>query len=107
MLTVLGTFLQTRNILEYFTGAAQAFDIRGLEMEGLHFSNAVDSADLRGWTRRRLPAHFGYYKSDNPFDPDATLAKQVKMGERVVPKYALTLALLRRVLAADGPTAAG
>ena len=100
MLTSLGTFLQTQSILEYFTSPDQSYGMCGLEMEGIHFANAFSCAAVRSWIPSDLPMHYAYYKSDNPLDEKATLAMQVNMGERILPKYAATLALLKRVLVA-------
>jgi hypothetical protein len=98
MLTSLGTFLQTSSILNYFTKAEHHFNVVSLEMEGIYFANALEICKLRGWIPTELANHFAYYKSDNPLNPNGTLAKQVSMGERIIPKYAVTLALLKSVL---------
>ena len=92
MLTVDGTFMQNRDVLEYFRDNWKAL---GVEMEGIPYVRALLQAFLRKRIRGKLPVGVVYYASDAPLQGD-TLA--VPLGESgIEPVYAATQAVLRRM----------
>lgn len=94
MLTVAGTFLQNAEVLEYFRTRWKAL---GVEMEGIPYAKAVRQAVLRGRLAEGVQTGIAYYASDAPLSGDLL---SEPMGERgVEPVYAVTLAVVRRMLA--------
>ncbi|NLP05224.1 hypothetical protein GX411_04680 [Candidatus Fermentibacteria bacterium] len=94
MLTVAGTFLQNAEVLEYFRARWKAL---GVEMEGIPYAKAVRQAVLRGRLAEGVQTGIAYYASDAPLSGDLL---SEPMGERgVEPVYAVTLAVVRRMLA--------
>ncbi|MCK7470344.1 MAG: hypothetical protein MZU95_05700 [Desulfomicrobium escambiense] len=92
MLTVDGTFMQNRDVLEYFRDNWKAL---GVEMEGIPYVRALAQAVLRGRIPRGLPTGVAYYASDAPLQGD-TLS--IPLGDAgVVPVYAATGAVLNRI----------
>ncbi len=92
MLTVDGTFMQNRDVLEYFRSNWNAL---GVEMEGIPYVKALAQAVLRKRIPGGIPVGVVYYASDAPLQGD-TLS--VPLGEEgVIPVYAATQAVLNRI----------
>ena len=103
MVTVLGTSLQNRDMLEKFQSDWKAI---GLEMEGGHFQRAISAAIIKGNARADIPVRYAYYASDNPIKTGSTLAAGAMGKEGVKPTYLITKVILERILAkADDPSA--
>ena len=67
MITVLGTSLQNRDILEFFYNST--WKVIGLEMEGAHYQKAIQSASrIRGNIKHDIKVRYAYYASDNPLE---------------------------------------
>lgn len=92
MLTVDGTFMQNKDVLEYFRNNWSAL---GVEMEGIPYVKALTQAVLRKRIPPGVPVGVVYYASDAPLRGD-TLS--TPMGEAgVVPVYAASEAVLNRI----------
>ena len=78
MVTVLGTSLQNRDVLERFQ--TTTWRAVGLEMEGGHYQRAISAAMIRGHIPRNVKLRYAYYASDNPLISGQTLASG-SMGE--------------------------
>ena len=98
MVTVLGTSLQNRDMLEKFQSDWNAI---GLEMEGGHFQRAVNAAIIKGHTREDVQVRCAYYASDNPIKSGSTLAAGAMGKEGVKPTYLITQVILEKILARD------
>jgi len=97
MLTVAGTFLQNREVLEYFRDRWHAL---GVEMEGTPYARALSQAKLRGRIREQVGVGVAYYASDAPLSSDLL---SVPLGsEGIRPVYAVTIAILRNILSREG-----
>ena len=96
MVTVLGTSLQNRDMLEKFQSDWKAI---GLEMEGGHFQRAISAAIIKGNAREDIPVRYAYYASDNPIKTGSTLAAGAMGKEGVKPTYLITKVILERILA--------
>jgi hypothetical protein len=95
MVTVLGTSLQNRDVLERFhTTSWRAVD---LEMEGGHYQRAISAAIVKGHVARDLKVRYGYYASDNPLKSGQTLASGSMGKEGVRPTYMITRAILEQI----------
>jgi len=93
MLTVAGTFLQNREVLEYFRDRWHAL---GVEMEGTPYARAIAQARLRGRIGEDVDLGVAYYGSDAPLSSDLL---SVPLGaEGIGPAYAVTIAILRNIL---------
>ncbi len=104
MITVLGTSLQNRDILDYFLRSS--WGAIGLEMEGAHFQKAIQSASkIRKSISEKITLRYAYYASDNPLITGHTLASGSLGLEGVKPTYLITRTLLNRIL--SGPPAQG
>ena len=99
VLTVAGTLLQNRQLLNFYRRFWQCV---GLEMEGSFFARTLIAAMNAGIVRTDVATRFAYYTSDVPLDPDSTLSEALSPVEGVPPLYAITRAILNQVL---GPTA--
>ena len=64
IVTVLGTSLQNRDILEKFQ--TTSWKAIGLEMEGGHYQRAIGAAIIRGHISKDVKVRYAYYASDNP-----------------------------------------
>ena len=94
MLTVAGTFLQNREVLECFRDRWHAL---GVEMEGTPYARALSQAKLRERIGDEVRVGVAYYGSDAPLSSDLL---SVPLGsEGIGPVYAVTLAILRNILA--------
>ncbi len=96
IVTVLGTSLQNRDMLEKFKRTSWA--AVGLEMEGGHYQMAVSAALVRGYIKKDVRLSYAYYASDNPLESGQTLSSGPLGREGVRPTYMITRAILERVV---------
>lgn len=100
MLTVLGTSLQNRDVLERFHNSS--WKAVGLEMEGAHYQRAISAAIIQGHIEKNMKVRYAYYASDNPLISGQTLASGPMGAEGVVPTYLISKVILEKILAEDG-----
>ncbi len=99
MVTVLGTSLQNRQILEYFLDSS--WRAVGLEMEGAHYQKAIQAAThIRKSVNPNLKLRYAYYASDNPLVTGHTLASGSLGVDGVKPTYLITVQILKSIFAA-------
>lgn len=97
MITVLGTSLQNKDILEYFKNSSWA--VVGLEMEGAHLQKAIQAASMiRNSVRKDIKLSYAYYASDNPLVTGSTLASGSLGLAGVKPTYLITISMLNKIL---------
>ena len=96
MLTVLGTSLQNKDVLQRFH--CSSWKAVGLEMEGAHFQRAISAAIIQGHIDRNMKTRYAYYASDNPLKSGQTLASGSMGEEGIMPTYMITKVLLNRIL---------
>ncbi len=99
MLTVLGTSLQNRDVLERFHNSS--WKAVGLEMEGAHYQRAISAAIIQGHISKNMKVRYAYYASDNPLISGQTLASGPMGAEGVVPTYLISKVILEKILAGD------
>jgi hypothetical protein len=99
IITVLGTSLQNRDILEKFM--TTSWKAVGLEMEGGHYQRAIDAAIIRGHIAKDVKVRYGYYASDNPLKSGQTLASGALGREGIRPTYMITKAILEKIFSLD------
>lgn len=96
MITVLGTSLQNRDLLEFFYNST--WKVIGLEMEGAHYQKAIQSASkIRGNIRDDIKVRYAYYASDNPLETGSTLASGGLGTTGVRPTYVITQKILEQI----------
>ena len=96
MITVLGTSLQNRNVLNHFR--TSTWNAVGLEMEGAHYQKAIQSAArIRRSISENVEVMYAYYASDNPLKTGKTLASGSLGIEGVKPTYLITQKILERI----------
>ena len=96
MLTVLGTSLQNKDMLEYFQKSS--WHVMGLEMEGAHYQKAIQAAaQIRKNIREDVKVSYAYYASDNPLKTGATLASGGLGETGVKPTYLITRKILEQI----------
>lgn len=97
MISVLGTSLQNKDILEFFHHST--WSVIGLEMEGAHYQKAIQSASkIRGNISADVKVSYAYYASDNPLETGSTLASGGLGTTGVKPTYAITQKMLEKIL---------
>jgi len=97
MITVLGTSLQNKDILEFFHNST--WNVIGLEMEGAHYQKAIQSASqIRGNIGKDVKVSYAYYASDNPLETGSTLASGGLGTTGVEPTYVITQKILEKIL---------
>jgi len=97
MISVLGTSLQNKDILEFFHDST--WNVIGLEMEGAHYQKAIQSASkIRGNIGKDVKVCYAYYASDNPLKTGSTLASGGLGTTGVKPTYAITQKILEKIL---------
>ncbi len=95
IITVLGTSLQNRDVLQKFQ--MTSWNAVGLEMEGGHYQRAINAAMIRGHIAKDVKLRYAYYASDNPLASDQTLAAGA-MGEAGIrPTYMITKVILEKI----------
>ncbi len=96
MVTVLGTSLQNRDILSFFQEST--WNVIGLEMEGVHYQKAIQSASkIRKSIRPDVAVRYAYYASDNPLKSGHTLASGGLGKTGVKPTYLITDKILSQI----------
>jgi hypothetical protein len=98
IITVLGTSLQNRDILEKFQ--TTTWKAVGLEMEGGHYQRAINAAIIRGHIPKNVKVRYAYYASDNPLKSGQTLAAGPMGLEGIRPTYMITQAIIQKILGA-------
>jgi len=96
IVTVLGTSLQNRDVLEKFQ--TSSWNAVGLEMEGGHFQRAISAAIIRGHIPRDVKTRYAYYASDNPLHSGQTLASGSMGDEGIRPTYMITKIIIEKIL---------
>ncbi|MFW6081910.1 MAG: DUF6909 family protein [Desulfosalsimonas sp.] len=96
LITVLGTSLQNRHVLEKFQ--ASTWRAVGLEMEGGHYQRAINAAFIRGHVSEDLKVMYAYYASDNPLKSGQTLASGSMGEEGIKPTYLITRVVIEKLL---------
>jgi hypothetical protein len=97
MVTVLGTSLQNRDVLEYFYNSS--WRVIGLEMEGAHYQKAIQAASkVRRSISKKVRVRYAYYASDNPLKTGHTLASGGLGLTGVKPVYVITEKILEQIL---------
>jgi len=96
MVTVLGTSLQNKDILRFFHRST--WSVIGLEMEGVHYQKAIQSASkIRKSIREDVKVRYAYYASDNPLETGSTLASGGLGTTGVKPTYLITDKILKQI----------
>ncbi len=96
MVTVLGTSLQNKDILKFFHQST--WNVIGLEMEGVHYQKAIQSASkIRKSIREDVKVRYAYYASDNPLETGSTLASGGLGTTGVKPTYLITDKILEQI----------
>ena len=97
MISVLGTSLQNRDVLQFFF--TSTWNVVGLEMEGAHYQKAIQAAStIRGSIRSDVKVMYAYYASDNPLETGSTLASGGLGTTGVKPTYLITEKMLKLIL---------
>jgi DNA-binding response OmpR family regulator/CRP-like cAMP-binding protein len=96
LLTVLGTVMQSREMLSYYRNFYGAI---GMEMEGSFYLREVRRAMSLGLIDEDVQLRFAYYTSDTPLEERASLASNMPPAQGVPAVYAITRAVLRRIFA--------
>ena len=96
MVTVLGTSLQNKDILKFFYEST--WNVIGLEMEGVHYQKAIQSASrVRKSVSKDVKVRYAYYASDNPLETGSTLASGGLGTTGVKPTYLITYKILEQI----------
>ena len=96
IITVLGTSLQNRDLLEKFLHSG--WKAVGLEMEGGHYQRAINAAIIQGSISKDIKVRYAYYASDNPLMSGMTLASGSLGSEGIAPTYMVTKAIVQKIL---------
>jgi len=96
IVTVLGTSLQNRDVLEKFQQTS--WKAIGLEMEGGHYQRAINAAIIKGHIGRDIKTRYAYYASDNPLKSGQTLASGGMGDEGIRPTYMITRVIVEKIL---------
>lgn len=96
MISVLGTSLQNKTILQYFMSSS--WGMIGLEMEGAHYQKAIQVASkIRHSIKEDVKMRYAYYASDNPLETGSTLASGSLGLDGVKPTYLITTSILNGI----------
>ncbi|WP_124979082.1 DUF6909 family protein [Nonlabens xiamenensis] len=97
MVTVLGTSLQNKDLLEFFYHSS--WNVIGLEMEGAHYQKAIQAASrVRRSIHKKVKLRYAYYASDNPLKTGHTLASGGLGLIGVKPVYVITEKILEQIV---------
>ena len=96
IITVLGTSLQNKYLLEKFK--TTSWRAVGLEMEGGHYQRAINAAIIRRHLEKDIDVRYAYYASDNPLQTGQTLASGSLGREGIRPTYMITKVILEKIL---------
>lgn len=94
ILTVPGTAMQSDLLFYYYI---YHDNILGVEMEAAPYFDSIEKAYKRGQLRKDIMFNVGYWASDNPLNPNETLAES-HMEIGTIPSYALILTTLNKIL---------
>jgi hypothetical protein len=95
LLTVRGTLLQNRAMLQFYR---RIWGCVGLEMEGAWYLRAVHEAEELGVLPPSAALRFLYYVSDLPLESGQRLSERLSPLEGVPPLYAVTREVLSYIL---------
>ncbi|MFK7903789.1 MAG: hypothetical protein AB8B69_01630 [Chitinophagales bacterium] len=96
MITVLGTSLQNKSMLQFFQ--TSSWNMVGLEMEGAHYQKAIQAASkIRKSIKEDVVIRYAYYASDNPLLTGHTLASGSLGLTGVKPTYLITMKILEGI----------
>jgi hypothetical protein len=96
VITVLGTSLQNREVLEAFR--TTSWKAVGLEMEGGHYHRAINAAMIREHISKDVKVRYAYYASDNPLQSGQTLASGSLGAKGIRSTYLITKCILEKIL---------
>lgn len=96
MVTVLGTSLQNRDVLERFHSSN--WRAVGLEMEGGHYQRAISAAIIQGHIPKTTKTRYAYYASDNPMVSGQTLASGPMGVDGIIPTYMISKVILEKIV---------
>lgn len=97
MISVLGTSLQNKDILEFFMRSS--WRVIGLEMEGAHYQKAIQAhSRIRGNISSDVVLRYAYYASDCPLDTSTTLAQGPMGVSGVSPTYLITRKIIEQII---------
>jgi hypothetical protein len=99
MVTVLGTSLQNRDVLQRFHESD--WHAVGLEMEGAHYQRAINAAIIQRHIPENMKIRYAYYASDNPLISGETLASGPMGAEGVVPTYLISKVIVEKIFSGD------
>ena len=91
VLTVAGTLLQNREMLQF---NRQIWRCVGLEMEGTFYYRQLQKATSSGLLSGSPTSRILYYVSDLPLDHVANLSGRLRASEGIPPLYAATREIL-------------
>ncbi len=97
IVTVLGTSLQNKDVLERFQ--TTSWRAIGLEMEGGHYHRAITASIIRGHIPADTKVRYAYYASDNPLISGQTLSSGSLGEEGIKPTYMITKVILEKIFA--------
>jgi len=100
MVTVLGTSLQNRDVLERFHSSS--WKAIGLEMEGGHYQRAINGAIIQGHISADMKIRYAYYASDNPLVSGQTLASGPMGEDGIVSTYMISKIILDKIFGNTG-----
>lgn len=95
MLTVSGTLLQNRTMLQFYRNLWQCV---GLEMEGYFYHRRLAESALVGTLAPDVAWRFLYYVSDTPLGDTGSLSARLAASEGIPPLYAVTREILGAIL---------
>ena len=95
IITVYGTSLQNRNVLEKFKNTN--WKAIGLEMEGGHYQRAISASMIKSHISPGIKIRYAYYASDNPLISGQTLASGSMGKEGIKPTYMISKAIVEKV----------
>jgi len=95
IVTVLGTSLQNRDVLNKFQSTS--WKAIGLEMEGGHYQKAISAAIIKGHISNTIKVRYAYYASDNPLVSGQTLSSGSMGKEGIKPTYLITKIILEKI----------
>jgi uncharacterized protein YigA (DUF484 family) len=98
MITVLGTVMQSREMLYYYRHFWNAI---GMEMEGSFYMREIQRARSLGLIDKDVRLRFAYYTSDTPLQENESLASNLRATDGLPSVYAITRAVLRRLFTSE------
>jgi hypothetical protein len=101
MVTVLGTSLQNRDVLERFHSSN--WRAVGLEMEGGHYQRAISGAIIQRHIPVDMKTRYAYYASDNPMISGQTLASGPMGDDGIVSTYMISKVILEKITNYEDP----